>query len=71
MSSRKKRKFPGPLRGTPDGDERVGLCRGKGCGAEVYRGDRFIVLVGEVLICEKCRVHGAQELEPLQTAPDS
>jgi hypothetical protein len=62
MSRRVSRRkpYPGPVRGTPIGDEIIGPCRGVECAAILHRGDEFIVLVGEILVCGKCRRQGAQ-----------
>lgn len=61
MSRRVSRRkpYPGPARGTPIGDEIIGPCRGVGCTVTIHRGDSFIVLVGDVLVCGACRQSGA------------
>ena len=43
-----------PHRGTPRGDEPVGACQAVGCGRLLRRGDAFVTLVGDVLICRPC-----------------
>jgi hypothetical protein len=62
MSKRVSRRkpYPGPVRGTPIGDEIIGPCRGEGCGTTLHRGDEFIVLVGDLLLCGKCRRGGVK-----------
>lgn len=61
MSRVSRRKpYPGPVRGTPVGDEIIGPCRGEGCNVTLHRGDEFITLVGDVLICGKCRRDGVR-----------
>lgn len=54
----RKKGFPGPQRGTPEGDARVGVCQGWGCGRIVYRGDRFVCLMGDALVCAECHELG-------------
>lgn len=49
-------KSPYPALGTQLGDAAVGKCRGEGCGETVRRGERFTVLLGDVLVCEKCKL---------------
>jgi hypothetical protein len=51
-----KWKDPYPYRGTPAGDVRMGLCGGADCGTVLYRGDRFVVLLGDVLVCHPCHI---------------
>jgi len=60
----RRRAYPGPVRGTPIGDEVVGPCQGEGCGAILHRGDEFITLIGGVLVCGKCRRDGAKVTIP-------
>lgn len=62
MSRRVSRRkpYPGPVRGTPVGDQVIGQCRGVACEAPIHRGDEFIVLVGDVLVCGGCRRSGAR-----------
>jgi hypothetical protein len=48
------------VRGTPVGDQIIGQCRGVACEAPIHRGDEFIVLVGDFLLCGGCRRSGAR-----------
>lgn len=54
-----RKPYPGPVRGTPIGDQPIGPCQGVGCAAILHRGDEFIVLVGDILLCGACRRSGA------------
>lgn len=56
----RRKSYPGPVRGTPIGDEIIGPCRGEGCEATVHRGDAFIVLLGDIVLCGKCHETGAK-----------
>lgn len=56
----RRKTYPGPVRGTPIGDEIIGPCQGMDCTVAIHRGDSFIVLVGDVLVCEGCRRSGAK-----------
>ena len=62
MSRRVSRRkpYPGPVRGTPIGDQPIGQCQGEGCPTLLHRGDEFIVLVGDVLLCGACRRNGVR-----------
>jgi hypothetical protein len=62
MSGRVSRRkpYPGPVRGTPVGDQIIGQCRGAACETQIHRGDEFIVLVGDILVCGTCRRSGVR-----------
>lgn len=62
MSRRVSRRkvYLGPVRGTPIGDQPVGPCQGEGCATLLHRGDEFIVLVGDILVCGACRRSGVR-----------
>jgi hypothetical protein len=53
-----KKKSPYPHRGTEAGDKITGPCEAIGCGKILRRGDQFITLMGDRLICEGCRRSG-------------
>lgn len=53
-----RKKSPYPHRGTPLGDQLVGRCEAMGCALELRRGDTFVTLVGDVLICGECNRNG-------------
>lgn len=56
----RRKAYPGPVRGTPIGDQPIGPCHGAGCATLLHRGDEFIVLVGDVLLCGACRRNGVR-----------
>ncbi len=53
-----RKKSPYPHRGTPFGDQLVGRCEAIGCGQELRRGDVFVTLIGDRLICDACNQNG-------------
>jgi ribosomal protein S27AE len=53
-----KRKSPYPKLGTVAGDQVIGACEAIGCGQVLRRGDQFITLLGDRLICGKCNANG-------------
>jgi hypothetical protein len=54
----KRKKSPYPSRGTVSGDQIVGPCEAIGCGQVLRRGDGFITLLGDRLICDPCNRKG-------------
>lgn len=62
-----KRKSPYPRRGTEAGDRIIGCCEAIGCGRELRRGDSFIALLGDRLICDACNRKGFKVKEVAMT----
>lgn len=54
---------PYPRRGTPAGDQVVGDCQAMGCSKILQRGDHFVCLVGDVLVCRACHENPAAKLK--------
>ena len=52
-----------PHRGTARGDEVVGSCEAVGCGTTLRRGDAFVTLIGDRLVCRRCHERSGLELK--------
>jgi hypothetical protein len=61
-----KKKSPYPHRGTPRGDEAVGPCAG--CASILRRGDSFVTLLGDILLCTPCNHSGVLPREGKEVA---
>jgi hypothetical protein len=56
-----------PIRGQPAGDMVTGPCEAVGCGIVLHRGDRFVVYLGDRLMCSAC--HEADKPLTARTGP--
>lgn len=63
-----KKKSPYPSRGTPAGEMTVGPCMGQGCATILRRGDSFITLLGDILLCTTCNHAGVLPRERKEVA---
>lgn len=61
-----RKKSPYPSRGTPAGEMITGPCMG--CARILRRGDSFITLLGDILLCTPCNHAGVQPRERKEVA---